>query len=178
MEHWLWEPTTMKSLLVASGVEFDDETLQVLYRQAKRHKADELAHQAFYSAMEWELFSTYDLQKADETIMAVAQRLARQYIPHDVPHSTDFTALYQMANANIMDGESVALYRYLWAEVAAATLFEKVKASYESQQGLPKAALLQHLCRPTDWVSFCDAFELSSKESLPLDSMWKRYKLD
>lgn len=176
MEHFLWDPATMKSLLTASGVDFQDETIDVLYRQASRAKANELAHQAFYSATEWELLSTYEIEKGDETVMALAQRLARDYIPHDVPHPTDFFALYQVANANIMDGESVALYRYLWAEAVAANIFEKVKESYENKHRVPMDAMRQHVCQPTDWQSLSNAFDIPQDE-IAVDAMWNRYNL-
>ena len=175
MEQWLWDPTFLKSLLVASGDLLDDEAVAVLYNQARRAKADDLARQTFYSATEWEIFSDYNIQaKETETIMALAQRLARQHIPHDVPHPTDLGALHHIADANIRDMEQVALYRYIWAEVVAANVFEETKASYEADKSLPTDALVRHLCVPTSLESLTS--ELSRGE-LRVDALWRRYRL-
>jgi Zn-dependent oligopeptidase len=176
MEHWLWEESTMKGLLMASGVDTDEEMLKVLYQQASRHKAADLAHQAFYGATEWELFSTYSIDSGEETVMAVAQRLAEEYIPHNVPHSTDFSALFNIAQDNI-HGESVALYRYLWAEAVSAHVFEKTKAAYQSPEGIPKEALLQQLCQPGSWAELANAFDLPP-DKIDMDPVWKRYRLE
>ena len=177
MEQWLWEPTTLQSLLVASGVEWDDETRQALYAQARRAKADDLARQAFFSATEWALLSDYNVQNADETVMALTQRLARQYIPHDVPHPTDFSALYAVADANIRDGECAALYRYLWAETVAARVFTYTKTEYQKQGTLPQELLQAHLCRPSSWKELTEAFDMSA-DSIETDVLWERYQFE
>ena len=177
MEHMLWEPSTLTSLLTASGVEFDSDTIDKLYQQARRHKADELARQAWYAAMEWELFTTYDVKNGDETIMALAQRLARQYVPHNVPHPTDLGALYHLGDAHIVDKEP--LYRYLWAEAVAAHIFETSRLAYEETGTLPKEALQQHVVQPTSWSELSGAFNMASADDeLPLEALWKRYQLD
>ena len=181
MEHWLWEPSTLQSLLVASGADmesFDDATMQTLYQQASRHKADELARQAFFSATEWEMYSSFDVTQQDETLMAMTQRLARQHIPHDVPHPTDLGALYQIGDANVQNGgESVALYRYLWAEAVSAQIFAKTKTAYQTGT-LPTTELQQHVMQPTNWTEMVTAFDLETTDDLDLTDMWNRYRLD
>ena len=179
MEQWLWEPSTFKSLLVASGVECDDESIQKLSQQARRVKMDELARQVFYSAVEWEFMTTFDL-RGDETIMALTQRLAREYIPHDVPHTTDLGALYHLADANIRDGEFGALYRYIWAEAVAASVFSKCKAAYEAQKQIPRERLQNHLCQPSTWEAIRDAFELPSanETEISVDALWDRFQIN
>ena len=176
MEQWLWEPSTMNSLLAASGVEeWDAETQQTLYKQARRDKADELARQAFSGAAEWAMLSDYNVQSADETVMALVQRLAGDYIPQDVPHATDFGALYAVADANIRDGECAALYRYLWAEAVAAQVFLYAKTSYEKEGKLPQAALRQHLCQPSSWPELTDSFEM---DEIDPDILLQRYQIE
>lgn len=164
---------------------FDDATRQALYQQASRHKADELARQAFFSATEWEMYSVFDVTQQDETLMAMTQRLARNYIPHDVPHATDLGALYQIGDANVQNGgESVALYRYLWAEAVAAHIFEQTKTAYTSGS-LRTSELRQHVLQPTNWNELTTAFGPAEKTSLAdtsheldLTEMWKRYRLE
>jgi Zn-dependent oligopeptidase len=180
MEQWVWEPTFLKSLIVASGDPVDDDTIQALYEQASIAKADDLARQAYYSATEWAMFSNFNIQSGGETVMALAQRMARQYIPHDVPHSADLGALYNIADANIRDNEHVALYRYLWAEAIATNIFEQVKASYETKKVVPTSAIYEHLVNPSCLDSLSTAFELSNfmnTHDPPLDALWRRYRL-
>lgn len=186
MEQWLWEPSTLKGLLTASGVELDQEMVDTLYQQARRQKAQTLAEQAWYAALECELFTDkYNVQNADETIMAVAQRLARRYVPHDVPHPTDLSALYQLAVAHVGEGQPPTLYRYLWAEAVAAHVFEHTRLAYESSSSMASSpdaaearkALQRHVVQPTRWSAMCLAFGMT-EDQVPLDSLWKRYRLD
>lgn len=179
MEQWVWEPTILKSLVVASGEPVDDETIEALYEQASIAKADDLARQVFFSATEWAMFSSFNIQEGGETVMALAQRMARQYIPHDLPHSADLGALYSIADANIRDNEHVALYRYIWAEAVATNIFEKVKSSYETKKGLPSSAIREHLVNPSSFYDLSIAFELSAFliKDPALDALWRRYRL-
>jgi Zn-dependent oligopeptidase len=174
MEHWLWEPVILKSLLEASGEQLEDEAIDTLYQQASAAKADELARQVFYSATEWEMFRTFNNSEG-ETIMALSHRLAKKHIPHDVPDPKDFGALYRIADANIRDDEPIALYRYIWAEVVAANVFEKAKSTYENSGSLPTDKLVQHLCVPSTREELTS--ELSVEERR-VDALWQRYRLN
>ena len=186
MEHWLWEPQTLQSLLTASGVEWDTETIDNLYQQARRNKADELARQAWHAAMEWEIFTTYDVKASDESVMSLAQRLARDHVSHDVPHPTDLGALYHLADSHIRDQEP--LYRYIWAEAVAAHVFEHARKHYETTGQIPKDALIQHVVQPTSWSELSIAFQITSEDAgdtggdndgrLPLEALWNRYQLN
>jgi Zn-dependent oligopeptidase len=179
MEQWAWEPTIVKSLVIASGEPVDEETIEALYEQASIAKADDLARQTFYSATEWSMFSSFDIQEGGETVMALAQRMARKHISHDVPHSADLGALYSIADANIRDDEDVALYRYIWAEAIATKIFQQVKLSYETKRDLPTSAIHEHLVNPNCFHSLSTAFQLSGflDEEPPLDALWQRYRL-
>lgn len=181
MEQWLWEPSTLQSLVAASGVDetWNADMQQDLYQQARQDKAEDLLQQAFFGATEaYMMGDEYNLQDATETVMALTQRMARRYVPHAVPHATDFSALYSIAEANIRDGLCAAFYRYIWAEAVAAQVFCYTKRAYHETQGraLTRDALRKHVCQPSSWKELTVAFDLSADEIDP-KPLLERYQL-
>ena len=130
MEMWLTEKSTLYALIDLSKSEtpFSDESIDAAYRVRSQEKALKLAQQTFYSRLEVELFSGFDL-KGTETILALQERIAQDMIPHDVPGEKDLTPLLDILKEN-SQGRHVAFHRYIWCEMLSAAFFERFKEAH------------------------------------------------
>lgn len=136
MEHWLTERSTIYTLIAASqgrGELGDTDTLsesiEAAYRVRSREKVLQLTQQAFYTVLELTLLSKFDL-RGEETMVALQQRLAKDMIPHDVPHEKDITPLLDIFRCN-SSGMNACWYRYLLCDVLSADAFSQCKYQYE-----------------------------------------------
>ena len=139
MEHFLTEKSTLYTLidLSESKSPLSDEMIEIAYRVRAREKALQLAQLTYYSRLELELFSGFDL-KGSETIVALQERLGKELIPHDVPDPKDATPLLDILQENAR-GRPVGWYRYLWCDVLSAAAFAKFKETYATDPGsVPK----------------------------------------
>mmetsp|Transcript_15496 Transcript_15496/g.20177 ORF Transcript_15496/g.20177 Transcript_15496/m.20177 type:complete len:707 (+) Transcript_15496:183-2303(+) len=134
MEHWLLEKSTIYGLIAASKTEdgFAHEEVDAFYRVLARRKMEEIATVVYYSKLEMTLLSGYDL-RGKETIMSLQKRLAQEFVPHDVPHTSDLTPLIKVLQPNAK-GDYLCQYSYLWADCVAAQIFESFKEAYSKDE--------------------------------------------
>ena len=138
MELFLTEKSTLYTLidLSKSTYPLSDDEIDIAFRVRAREKALHVAQLTFYSKLELEIFSGFDL-KGSETIVALQERLGKVFIPHDVPDPDDATPLLDILQDNAK-GQHVARYRYLWCEVVGAAVYEKFKQTYATDpSGVP-----------------------------------------
>lgn len=130
MELFLTEKSTLFTLIDLSNSTYplSDEEIELAFKVRAHEKALKLAQLTYYSKLEVELFSGFDL-KGSETIVALQERLGKELIPHDVPDADDATPILDILQENAK-GRHVAWYRYLWCDVLGAAVYEKFKATY------------------------------------------------
>ena len=130
MELFLTEKSTLFTLidLSKSTYPLSDEEIELAFKVQAHEKALKLAQLTYYSKLEIELFSGFDL-KGPETIVALQERIGKELIPHDVPDADDATPILDILQENAK-GRHVAWYRYLWCDVLGAAVYEKFKATY------------------------------------------------
>lgn len=135
IELFLTEKSTLYTLidLSKSSYPLSDEEIELAFKVRSREKALKLVQLTYYSRLELELFSGFDL-KGSETILALQERLGKELIPHDVPDPEDATPLLDILQENAQ-GRHVAWYRYLWCDALSAAVFEKFKHTYATDPG-------------------------------------------
>lgn len=159
---------------------FAHDQIDAFYRVLSRKKAEELSIVAYFSAVELEIFSAFDL-RGSESIMACQQRLAEQIVPHDMPHKSDLTPLIRAIQPNA-SGDPICHYTYLWADCFAAHIFEGFRTKYSEDGGTHdsntfsplRAQLLKHgaMMQPENIRR-----EWAIEQGVPTSALFKRYKI-
>ena len=129
MEMWVHNDGFLQRLVQLSHdgksdlVGLDEETLEILRKDLKKQKALEIMNVIFLSALQLEVFGTFD-PRGDETLMALQTRLAEQYLPKgNLPDSSDLSPLLAVFQENGVQNNMSASGPIL-SEVIAAMLYE------------------------------------------------------
>ena len=127
MEMWILNDGFLQRLAQLSQPEhpFEDEFIESLRKELKRQKALELMQSAFLGNLELSIFSDFD-PRGDETLAALQSRLAKIYIPHDVPDSTDLSPLLEILKEDSSDYSPRSI---MWSEVLAAMTYEAFQST-------------------------------------------------
>ena len=129
MEMWVHNDGFLQRLVQLSHdgksdlVGLDEETLEILRKDLKKQKALEIMNVIFLSALQLEVFGTFD-PRGDETLMALQTRLAEQYLPKgNLPDSSDLSPLLAVFQENGAQNNMSASGPIL-SELIAAMLYE------------------------------------------------------
>jgi len=129
MEMWVLNDGFLQRLVQLSHdgkgdpVSLEEETLEILRKDLKNQKALEIMNVIFLSALQLEVFGTFD-PRGDETLMALQTRLAEQYLPKgNLPDSSDLSPLLAVFQENGVQNNMSASGPIL-SEVIAAMLYE------------------------------------------------------
>ena len=125
MELWLQNDGFLQRLAQLSQDQFtfQQELIDILRKDLKKQKAMEVMNSAFLGALELTVFSSFD-PRGEETLAAMQERLARQYIPHEDPDASDLSPLLEIFQQE-EEESSTAAYSAVYSEVLAAMVFEK-----------------------------------------------------
>ena len=124
MESWLQNDGFVQRLaeLSQSQYTFHKELIDILRKDFLEHKAAEIMQNIFLGTLELKIFSNFD-PRGDETLAALQDRLAKEYIPHNMPDSSDLSPLLEIFQDNTVD-QSMTAYGYLWSEYLSANLYQ------------------------------------------------------
>jgi Zn-dependent oligopeptidase len=106
---------------------FQPELMNALRDDLKKQKALELMETVFLSNLELTIFTDFD-PRGDETLVSLQQRLAEEYIPHNVPFDSDLSPLVEIFRGKAID-PSMKAYGPLWSEILAAMAYEKFSST-------------------------------------------------
>ena len=176
MELWLTQRSSLFALIDMSESEtpLSEASIDATYRVKSREKMLKLAELNFYGSLELELFSGFDL-KGTESILELQERFLEDTMPHIDNDENYLMALIDLMKENA-NGRQVAYYRYLWCEVIAAAIFERIMGIMVSDPQLfPQLRLVlrHHLLAQgaaVDFDSFRSKFGLNEYS---LDALWK-----
>jgi Zn-dependent oligopeptidase len=181
MEHWMMEKSTLYALIDFSQSErgFSDDSIDAAYRFRSRRKAQELAQLAFFGNLEMTLFSSFDM-KGGESMLALQNRTAETFIPHDLPDGKDLSPLIDIMQENA-SGRHVGWYRYLYCDTFSAMVFDRFKEAYT--QDLTKIPKLRGdfrrlLLEPGAAIDVTELANEFDAHELSLDPLFQRYSID
>ena len=126
IELWLQNDGFLQRLAQLSQDQFtfQPELIKILREDLKKQKAMEIMNSAFLGALELTMFSSFD-PRGEETLAALQGRLAKQYIPHDIPDSSDLSPLLEIFQEDDNGGSPAVAYSGVYSEVLAAMVYEK-----------------------------------------------------
>lgn len=174
------EKSTLYALINFSKSEmpFSDDMIDAAYRVRSRRKIDELAQLTFFGSLEMSLFSDFDL-RGSESMLALQNRTAQSFIPHDLPEEKDLSPLIDIMQENA-SGRHVGWYRYLWCDVFSAMVFDKFKQVH-SQETLKMPQLRRDfrrlLLEPGAAIDFTELANTFDARELSLDPLFQRYSI-
>ena len=124
MEYMVYEKSVLSIIARDSkGNTLPDDIVMKLQRSRMIEKCYQLCHRIFLSQLEVEIFSNFDPNNGDETIIALQSRLAEKYCHFDPPPKGNIDPLIEIFQNNAI-GKEVAQYRYLWSEVMSADAYD------------------------------------------------------
>jgi Zn-dependent oligopeptidase len=101
----------------------EENTLKVLRNDLKREKALDIVNTMFLSALQFTIFNEFD-PRGDETLVAVQERLAKQYLPKgNMPDPSDLSPLLAIFQEHGMN-QSMSAYGPLWSELLSCMVYE------------------------------------------------------
>jgi hypothetical protein len=128
MELWFLQNDGFLKRLAALSqdqFEFRQGIIDILRKELFKQKAEEIVQNAFLGFLESAIFTDFD-PRGDETLVALQQRLAERYIPHNRPDTSDLSPLLEIFKDNAVD-ESMAANSHLLSEVLSACVFDKFR---------------------------------------------------
>jgi Zn-dependent oligopeptidase len=180
LEHWMMEKSTLYALINFSKSEtpFSDDMIDAAYRVRSRRKIDELAQLTFFGSLEMSLFSDFDL-RGSESMVALQNRTAQSFIPHDLPDGKDLSPLIDIMQENA-SGRHVGWYRYLWCDVFSAMVFDKFKQVHiEDESKMPQLRrdFRRLLLEPGAAIDVTELANTFDAGELSLDPLFQRYSI-
>lgn len=134
MELWVQNDGFLQRLAQLSQDQFtfQPELIEILRRDLQKKKAAEIMHNVFLATLELTVFTDFD-PRGEETLAALQKRLAEQYIPYNVPDSSDLSHLLEtlLGVGGAEEGDHpngvvrTPAYGSVYSEVLAALIYEK-----------------------------------------------------
>jgi Zn-dependent oligopeptidase len=176
MELWMTQRPSLYALIDMSKsiTPLSDEEIDAAYRVKAREKVLKLAELAYYGTLELELFSNFDI-KGSETILALQQRIAEEFIPHIDYDKDDMTAILDIIEDNV-HGRHVAWYRYLLCEVHAAAIFENLLHLMSTEPDSVTQLRIhfrQYLLEPGANIDYIMFRSKQQRGDVAIDPLWK-----
>jgi Zn-dependent oligopeptidase len=128
MELWLQNDGFVKRLGVLSQDKytFPEDLMEILRKETVNQKAEEIMQNVFLGSLESNIFTNFD-PRGDETLVALQGRLAKKYVPHNLPDTDDMSPLLQVFQENAaIDQKRMTAYNYLWSEILSANVYDKL----------------------------------------------------
>jgi Zn-dependent oligopeptidase len=181
MEHWMMEKSTLYALINFSKSErgFSDDSIDAAYRVRSRRKMHELAQLTFFGSLEMSLFSDFDL-RGSESMLALQNRTAQSFIPHDLPEDKDLSPLIDIMQENA-SGRHAGWYRYLWCDVFSAIVFDKFKQAYSDETSkMPQLRrdFRRLLLEPGAAIDVKELAKEFDVREFSLDPLFQRYSIE
>jgi hypothetical protein len=110
-------------------------------------------------------------------MLALQNRTAEAFIPHDLPDPKDLSPLLEIMQENA-NGRHVGWYRYLYSEAFSAMLFDRWKEALSQEKSkMPKlrSDLRSILIEPGAAININDVTRAFGGDKISVDPLLERY---
>ncbi|CAJ1960041.1 unnamed protein product [Cylindrotheca closterium] len=168
---WLYNDGFLERLAQLSQDQFtfQPELMRVLRQEFKKQRATNLMENIFLCTLELAIFTDFD-PRGDETLVSLQGRIARKYVPYDMPDSNDLGPMIEIFQCKNLDPKistncpvhsemlaCMAYKRFMTTDLQNAGAVEKLG------QGIRNLFLSPETSSKEYFESLCDATEISVK---------------